>query len=326
MRIILFVLLMTSYLFADPYELGQGLKVPKLPLYVGGYATLDYLKRKDDYNRFRVDELALLGYGDIERFSYLAEIEMKEVYVKEWGKIEREEQSTRINIERLYGTYMYNDTLSLRLGKFNTPAGYWNLEPVNVLRDSASNPYMAYIVYPRYTSGVWLQYADSLHNNNSYTLLAQENSDIDSYSNNISAKRHYMAEYAYQSYEGLRFKADLGHFLTTDDDPFYYGVVAAAYENDRFNISSEFGARRDEYRWSVPYAFYLQGVWRFEEHHDLIGRFEAYKIDEGALREEQIGVFGYTYRPIYPVTFKFEYQLHSYVNESQFHTTFAVMF
>ena len=325
-RVIIMSILLLSQLFAEDYELGQGIKVPYMPLYIGGYATVDYLQREDDYKRVRVDDIALIAYGNIDRFSYLGEVEMKESYVKEWGKVEREEYSDRVSIERLYFDYAVNDELSIRGGKFNTPVGYWNLEPINVLRDSASNPYLAYIVYPRYTTGALISYADTLNSNTSYTMLLQENGDFDDWYNNVSVNRHYSAGVEHCVNDELSIKANLGHFRTTEDQAFYYGLLAAQYEEDRYKVSAEFAARRDENYWSVPYALYLQGVWHMFPQHDLIGRYEAYKIDEGAFREEQIGVFGYTYRPVYPVTFKAEYQAHGYTNENQFHLSFSVMF
>jgi len=326
MRRIILLLLFLTRLFAEEYELGEGIKVPHLPLYIGGYATVDYLQRADDYHRFRVDDLALLGYGNVDRLSYMAEIEIKEGYVKEWGKIDRERTSHRVSIERLYADYALSDTFSVRMGKFNTPVGYWNLEPVNVLRDSASNPYLAFIVYPRFTTGIQLTHTNALYSDTDYSLTLQENDDLDDHFNNISVDRHYGGGVEHFLGDDLRIKANIGYFRTTDDEDFYYGVAAIEYEQPDYKISAEYGARRSEREWIVPYAFYAQGVWHLKKRHDLIGRFEHYKIDEGAMRDEQIGVIGYTYRPVYPVAIKAEYQAHSYTNENQFHLAFSIMF
>lgn len=325
-RLIIVLILLLLQLHAEEYELGQGLKVPQLPLYIGGYTTVDFLHRADAYNRVRADEIALIGYGDIDRFSYLAEFEMKESYTKEWGKVKNEETDGRISIERLYVDYAISDALDVRVGKFNTPAGYWNHEPINVLRDSASNPYLAYIVYPRYTTGVLFDHADTLHSDTSYSLLLQENEDLDDWYNNISVDRHYDGGIEHFLDDSFSIKANIGYFRTKDDQDFFYGLAAMQYTGEQYKVSAEFGARRSETAWSVPYALYLQGVWHIQEHHDLIGRFEHYKIDEGALRDEQIGIIGYTYRPVYPVALKAEYQAHTYTNENQLHLALSVMF
>ena len=326
MHFITLFLLLSSELFSFEYELGQGINIPQTPIYVGGYATLDYLHREDDYSRFRVDELALLSYASYNRFSFMGELLYKESYVKEWGKVKREKKGTPLTIERLYLDYRIDDALTLRAGKFNTPVGYWNLEPISVLRDSASNPYLAYIIYPRYTTGILLTYADTISSDSSYTLIAQENSDLDDNYNNISVKRHYALGYEYRFDNDVEMKLNLGHFMTTSSNRSYYGVVSLQYDKRKYKINSEFALREGEVKLSVPYSFYLQGVYKFQEQHNFIARYETYKIDEGSLREEQIGVFGYTYRPIFPLTFKLEYQLHSYTNENQFHAAISVMF
>lgn len=319
------LLFITVVLKADAYKIGSGFKIPQLPLYVGGYITADYISRDDDYNRFRIDDVALITYGNYERFSYLGEFEVKEGYVKEWGKRDSESTTTSLHIERLYFDYVYSDTLEFRLGKFNTPVGYWNLTPISVLRDSASNPYSSFILYPRYSTGVQLSYQDHFNEGNAYTVMVQNNNDLDDDYNNIFINRHNIIGIEHIG-DYLSFKANIGHFQTIKGDNYYYFLLSALYEQELYEISAEYGARRSTSRWTVPYALYLQGVYHLAPKHDIIGRFESYEIDEGAFRSEEIGVIGYTYRPIYPITYKAEYQLRSYTNESRFKLSFSILF
>lgn len=320
-----FLLLFMSLSKAEEYQLGNGYKIPDIPLYIGGYVSLDYISRHDDYNRFRVDDVALITYGRHNRFSYLGEFEIKEGYIQEWGKREDKQTDLGFHVERLYVDYAYDDNVDLRIGKFNTPAGYWNLTPISVLRDAASNPYLAYIVYPRYTTGAQFSYENHLEGGNAYTVALQHNHDIYDDYNNIYTKKHALLGIEH-IYDYLSIKANAGYFQTADDEDFYYFLLAALYEQDRYNLSAEFGARRNDTRWSVPYAFYMQGVYHLAPRHDLISRFESYKIDEGAYRREEIGVIGYTYRPKNPIAYKAEYQWHSYINESRLKLSFSIMF
>jgi len=322
---LLILLFVASLLRAGDYTIGSGIKIGKLPVYAGGYITLDQLIRNDNYNRFRIDDIAFITYGDYKRFSYLSELEVKNGYVKEWGKRDTTKTNMRLNIERLYLNYTYDDKLEVRLGKFNTPVGYWNLTPIGVLRDSASNPYLAYILYPRYTTGVQISYEDHLNNANAYTLIIQHNNDLDDNYNNIIVNRHNIIGIEHIG-EEISYKANIGYFRTTSNKDFYYFLLSLLYERETYKISAEYGARRDRERWSVPYAFYMQGVYHLAAKHDIIGRLESYKIDEGVKRHENIGVIGYTYRPIYPMTYKIEYQLRSYTNESQIKLSFSILF
>ncbi len=322
---LLILLFVAAVLRATEYKIGSGVKVGELPIYAGGYITVDQISRNDNYNRLRIDDIALITYGDYGHFSYLTELEVKDAYVKEWGKRDHTKTNIHLNIERLYINYTYDDKLELHLGKFNTPVGYWNLTPVGVLRDSASNPYLAYILYPRYTTGIQISYEDHLSDGNAYTVMIQNNNDFDDNYNNIIVNRHNIIGIEHIG-EEISYKANIGYFRTTSDKDFYYFLLSLLYEKESYKISAEYGARRDNTRWSVPYALYLQGVYHIAPKHDLIGRIESYKIDEGTYRHENIGVIGYTYRPIYPMTYKAEYQLRSYTNESQFKLSFSILF
>lgn len=327
MRFILFVLLLLEFISsAQEYQMGEGYNIPKTPIYIGGYGTLDYVSRVDGYNRFRVDELALLSYGMYDRFSYMASVDMKESYVKEWGTDNSVVTDDRVSLERLYLDYNINDTLRLRVGKFNTPAGYWNMEPINILRETSSVPYTSYILFPRYSTGAEIKYSNRLYSDTEYSLQVQENQDLDDYYNNISVNRHYLLGAEHFFNDDFKMKGNLGYFTSLANKAYYYALLALSYESQDYKIMSEFGSRKSSDRFTVPYSFYLQGAWHLSDEHDLVGRVETYKIDEGANREEFIEVLGYTYRPTIPFTFKVEYRHHSYINENQIRTSISVMF
>ena len=319
------LLFVTIVLHADAYKIGNGIKIKGLPIYIGGYITADYISQNNNYNSLRLDDVALITYGEYKRFSYLSELEIKEGYIKEWGKTELYNTSKRVNIERLYFDYDYSDTMEFRIGKFNTPIGYWNLTPISVLRDSASNPHLVYILYPRYSTGLQISYEDHLNDGNSYTLMIQNNSDLDDNYNNIFVKAHTILGVEHIG-DDISYKANIGHFRTLSNDNFYYFLLAALYEQERYEISAEYGARKSSSKWIIPYTLYIQGVYHLAPKHDLISRFESYKIKDSILRHDEIGVLGYTYRPIYPITYKVEYQLHSYSKESLFKLSFSILF
>ncbi len=320
-QILLILLFVVVVLKSDEYQIGSGIKIPKLNIYVGGYITADYIQRRDDYNRLRIDDIALITYGNYKRFSYLSEFEIKDAYFKEWGKKKSEETNTHLKIERLYFDYVYSDKLEFRFGKFSTPAGYWNLTPIGALRDSASNPYLAYILYPRYSTGLQVSYEDHLNSGLAYTMMIQNNDDLDDRYNNILIKQHSVAGVEHVG-EDISVKANIGYFQTKSTTKFYYFLLSAQYDQPKYQLTAEYGARNK----SVPYSLYVQGVYHIASKHDIIGRFENYKIDEGAYRNEKIGVLGYTYRPISPITYKAEYQLRSYTNESQLKLSFSILF
>lgn len=332
-KIVLLIVFTFNIVLAQEYELGEGYNIPNTPVYLGGYTTIDYAHRKDGYKRLRLDELALLSYGAYDRFSYMASIGLKEGYVQHWDTQNSRTTNTKLNIERLYIDYQYNDTLQVRLGKYNTPVGYWNMEPINVMQDTTSIPYSSYLIFPRYSTGVQFHYANEFQSNTSYTLGLQQTKDLDDKYNNITVDSHYLLGVEQNFGMDLHLKGNVGYFNGYDYSlnqyrKFLYSMISLKYEGEQFDLLGELGNRYDATKklTTVPYALYLQGAYHITPKHGVVYRFETYKIDEGASRDEYINVLGYVYRPTFPFTFKIEYRDHSYQNETQIQSSVSMMF
>lgn len=72
-------------------------------------------------------------------------------------------------------------------------------------------------------------------------------------------------------------------------------------------------------------AMYLQLEKRLNERHSIITRYE-YFDDNLANEKETINILGYSYRPVFPVSLKAEYQWHSDSSKNQLLTSFSVLF
>ena len=75
----------------------------------------------------------------------------------------------------------------------------------------------------------------------------------------------------------------------------------------------------------MPYVGYIQGLYNIEEKHEIIVRVESYS-DKALEIKDTFAVFGYTYRPLYPIAIKGEYQRHSMHNEDQLLFSLSVLF
>ena len=122
---ILFLLLIFPILLfseSENYTLGNGYKVPALPIYIGGYLSTQYINnREPKKDTFQINDAALLGYGSYNRFSYLAELEVVNLYKKELDSAKEASSNTDAHIERLYVDYSINEQYLLRVGKSVTP-------------------------------------------------------------------------------------------------------------------------------------------------------------------------------------------------------------
>lgn len=320
------LLLFTTLFAQESYELGEGLQIADLPVYIGGYISLDYRHQKDE-NSYRFDDIAFLSYGNFDKFSYMAELEFKDFYhyttSDEGVKIERDQH---LYAERVYANYQIDDTQYLQAGKYNAPIGFWNILPINVLRDTTSNPITNEILYPKYVTGLGYNYTTFSEGIINFNILLQNNRSIDNDYNNYHIDRYYALGASYE-YDLLSVKMDIGYFHqsgTIKDDNGYL-LLSSKYENDDFKIMSEIGSQYSKLTKDYSYAAYLQGLYHFSEKHAGITRFE-FNQNSQQLKNDKSAILAYTYRPIYPVALKSEYQFHTNHNENRFVFSLSVLF
>jgi hypothetical protein len=329
MRYLALVFIFLLSLQADEeYQLGKGVQVGSLPFYVGGYFSLDY-KHTDDIDRYRIDDLAVLGYGNYEKFSYMAEFEFKEMYVETHKNgVKDSTNSDKLYIERLYVDYNLNENYMFRVGKYNSPIGFWNLLPVNVLRETTSNPMSTSIIFPKFTTGLGSSYMSYGDGELKADVMLQHNNDIDDEYNNYKIDEHYGFGISYER-DDYTLKLNGGYFHNLNNyivqDNLYYFLLSAKYESDKYQILSEVGSQKSKNDYTTDYALYVQGLYRFSEQHIGVIRVESYDDNLNATDDDML-IFGYTYRPLYPIAIKSEYQFHSQSNQNQFLFSFSVLF
>ncbi len=337
--IIILALVMSSYA-QEEYQLGEGMQVASLPLYVGGYFSSDY-KNRDNVISYSLDDIAILGYGDYDKFSYMAEFEYKSFYVEtHTGDTVDITKDRKLHTERVYLDYKLNENYMFRVGKYNSPIGFWNLLPVNVLRDTTSSPVSLNILFPKFTTGAGISYSSYNGGETKIDLMLQNNSDLDSDYNNYTVDRHYGFNFSYEK-EDYTFKLNGGYFRNImsyspiePDEPhellvhpqdLYYFLLSGKYDTPNYQLLGEIGTQRKESEFTTNYAGYIQGLYRFSEQHIGVVRLESYDDTLHDMKDD-IAIVGYTYRPIYPVAIKSEYQIHSLHLENQFIFSFSMMF
>ena len=328
---ILFLLLFYILSFGasdSSYELGKGVQVGSLPFYLGGYTSLEY-ENKGNENRYKLDDLSLLGYGSYDKFSYLVELEYQSFYTQTYaGNTSTVQRDTRLHSERVYVDYALNDNYTLRAGKYNSPIGFWNMLPINVLRQTTSDPMTSNIIFPRYVTGAGASYTSFDTGELKLDLMLQHNDDLDNPYNNYKIDQHYGFGATYEK-NNYSLKFNGGYFHQIDNnllqEALYYYLLSAKYETDRYQIMAEMGRQETKSTLTTPYAAYIQGVYRFTEKHIGVVRGETYD-DKLNNKNDNIAIFGYTYRPLYPIALKAEYQFHSLHDENQFLFSFSVLF
>lgn len=329
MRHTLLVFIFLISLQADnDYQLGKGMQAGSLPLYIGGYFSIDY-QHTDEINRYRLSDLAILSYGNYEKLSYMAEVEFQDLYVKTYKNAHKKTtKSKKLHIERLNLDYNIDEKYMLKVGKYHSTVGFWNLLPVNVLRETTSNPISRDILFPIFTTGIDFSYLSYEDGELKIDIMMQHNKDISNRSNNYKIDRHYGIGISYEEGD-YTFKINGGYFHTFDknivDENLYYLLLSAKYESDKYQVLSEIGSQKSKAEFTVDYAGYIQGLYRFTEQHLGVIRVESYRSNLNKPSDDML-IVGYTYRPLYPIAIKSEYQFHSKNRQNQFLFSMSVLF
>jgi hypothetical protein len=323
-RFTLFFLLFISLHASQKYELGKGISLGKTPIYVGGYFSLNYEKSEEEES-YSLDDLAFLSYARFEKISYLLELEYKELY----STLYTDEQTihssnTKLYTERAYIKYDYNQNYSLRLGKFNSPIGFWNVVPINIFRETTSTPKSNAILFPKFTTGIDIEYHSYAKGELALHLLVQNNDDIDTEYNNYHLKKHYGIGIAYDL-QNYRVQFNSGFFQTQEsNEKLSYFLLSLKYESDYFELLAEVGKQFSSTTPTPHKGSYIQGSYHITQKHSAIIRLESYKALQES--EDLFSVFAYKYSPLEPVALKIEYQLHSDDDLNKILCSFSVLF
>lgn len=319
--------LLVASLYAQPYELGKGYHVNDM-LNIGGYFSSEF-EMKGSQDSVILDDVAVMAYGDINpTFSYLAELEAIGFYSKNLTNGE-EAGDRRFYIERLYGDLWLSDAYNIRFGKQITPVGYWNKQPINVLRDSTSNPLYSRLLFPKFLTGIDIHgYVPGMEASQ-YHLFGQNNRDFDSEYINIPNTHFFGLAFEKEISNDWSGGGSVGEYITALGEQRTRFVQAnLKYDDSTWQVMGEALIAKSNYTHdSDNYALsgYVQGMYRYTPQHAFIGRAEHFK-DHYTRYEDSIAVVGYSYRPLYPISLKGEYQWHSQNDENRALFSFSVLF
>jgi len=324
------IILFISTQADDNYQLGRGLQLGSSSNYIGGYFSVEYKHAYGKERSLKLDDVAVMLYGSSnENLSYMLELEADSIYNEVYGDESSEEVQEHLHIERLFMEYEFNENYSLRAGKYNSPIGFWNINPINVLRDTTSSPLITKLLFPKFTTGLDLSYNSLNQSSNTFHIMAQENRDIDSLMNddvynNFDLNRHYGLGLSWEN-KMWSYQLNGGYFETLDGNSYSYALGAFEYTHQNFKLMGEVGTQWDREDSSIPYIAYFQYSQLFSSHQEAILRLESYKskVDN---KDDTFMVFGYTYRPLPPIAIKGEYQWHSIDKENKLLLSLSILF
>ncbi|WP_345988182.1 hypothetical protein WCX18_11980 [Sulfurimonas sp. HSL1-2] len=313
---------------ADEYRLGEGVQVGKTPLYLGGYFSLNYWNNFKGTSEVVLDDLAVMLYGTKGAWSGLAEVEWGDLYRKRYGYGAQTDIDGTPHAERVFAQYEPSERLQVTVGKFNTPVGYWNRMPVNVLRDTTSSPNITEEIFPRFTTGIDAKITTGIV---SVNVLIQMTPDLDAAFNGENLYNNFDIER--QSGIGMTLEqgvwscgVNAGRYEErVEEESWNYLYASGQYRTAQTRIMAEAGYRQNDDNTRSNAGGYIQGSQQFFMKHYAVLRLE-YTTDYIANSDDSIAVVGYTYRPLFPVALKGEYQFHTRENEDMMIVSFSMLF
>ena len=307
---------------AQPYYLGQGLYFPQQALRVGGYADLQFHGLDNHRNALAIEDLSLFLTKDIgARWKMFGEVELGDaVTVTDHHVTTRD---ANIDMERFYAEYRVSNGITLRVGKFLTPVGQWNLIHADPLVWSVSRPLTTTAAFARHSTGAMLYGTVNLQNHDlDYWLFADDSQAIG------FARSHDLAYGAYGATNSLKndfIHAVGGQFLyhmmddrlsvgasavryTLKDPLQHYRLIGIdfAWTGRHVEFSGE-ALRRTADNPTVPAEVggFLQAVVPLPRSLYVVGRYERYRssTQQGAVSIRSIGL---NYRPVRGLFLKLE--------------------
>ncbi len=285
--------------------MGRGLKIEPFRMTLGGYITL-IMEKVRTRSSLELSEVALLLYGTpLKRVSYFTEIEGIGLWNSEEG-FPREGRYPQV--ERLYVEVKAQEWLNIRVGKFITPIGLWNLYHIDVLKWTASDPEVAVSFYPRFTTGLMI-YGDLSHGV-SYSLFFQENRGISEGLNNFLSRKVRGIDVKVELGKKVLAGLNGGEFeLERRGEKLSFLGAYASVDLGRAEIWSEamYGTEEEPYYSGKEHriAFYLQGTYRVFKGNYMVARFD-YLEDLSEGRGGGYLVLGWNFRPVYYFSLKIE--------------------
>ena len=296
------------------YVLGRGLRLGRTGLHIGAFTTLEIDKKEDASGTVELDSLNfLLLWEPTDFFRAFTEIEVGGLlsYDTDTGKTLSDPETT---FERLYADLSRNDTLNLRIGKFQTPVGIWNLVPAEPFTWTANDPILVETAFDEHqTGGAFFGSAYPGSNSLDYWLSGQFLDSLDPSSDPVPADRSVGGR--------LRYGGPLGDWavgasvLASERDGNWnvLGGLDAFWLVGPLELQGEWAIVRGDIPDRNLWGIYLQGVYDLGSHTaflrglHLVGRYEYFDPSEAG-PDSHLWNAGLTWNPTRFLTIKAGYQ------------------
>lgn len=296
------------------YVVGRGLRLGRTGLHIGGFTTLEIDKVRGESGTVELDSLNfLVSWQPLDFFRAFTEIEVGGIleYDTDNGRTVSDAEAT---FERLYADLTRSDALNLRIGKFQTPVGIWNLVPAEPFTWTANEPVLVENAFDEHqTGGAFFGSTYPASNHLDYWLYGQFMGPLDPSEDPLPADNSVGGRVRYGG--PLDDWAAGSSFLASERNGewSFLGGLDVFWQEGPFEVQGEWAIVRggipDRNLWGI----YLQGVYHLGYHVDLlrglhlVGRYE-YFDPSGGEQDSHLWNVGLSWSPARFLIIKAGYQ------------------
>ncbi len=298
------------------YHAGQGLRLEKTGLTIGGFTTAEVEHLENGERRGGIEELNFLISYDPVPFAHL----FAELGVGSLAEVERGRRGIHSNpvleVERLYLDLGTRDALRLRVGKFQTPIGRWNLTPREPHLWTTSEPLIVEEVFDDTTTGAMLHGSVFPQGGAlSYSLYGALLPPLDAQSDEHPARYSAGAHLEWASLTGWTLGASYFASQRPNGEWNHLGSTDLLwFPHQRVELSGEVLFGEGSIEDGATWGLYAQGVVETLPTLYLVGRYERFHPPGGG-RDINLFDLGLAWVPLPYLRFKADYLIADHRHE-----------
>lgn len=319
------------------YEWGRGLTVPAANLNLGGYFDSSYDHYETQKKVIGLDDFSFfITWSPTARLRVFSEIELEDSLSNQHPA----HFDSALRIERLYVDFLASQNSTLRLGKFLTPVGRWNVTHAAPLVWTTTRPFVTDdSLFPGHTNGIMLS--------NKYTI-GEKDIDVSFYYDDSSELNPRKDLKDFDNAFGSRINIEILEHLQVGASYLGFKKISSIGQQRNHLLGLDLLWKKNNYEaqmeWIYRHAgdfqgdekgFYVQGVAPLVSHLFAVGRYEYlngnHQTETGAFAKgiSNAAVTGLTWRPYVPLALKAEYRFgtgNQTLAPSGFFTSISVLY
>jgi hypothetical protein len=290
----------------NSYRLGKGYAVGNTGWRLGGYASAEVVLPSHSPVHAEVNDLSLfLTWDNGSRLRFFSELEVGDIVSI------NEHKDPHFEFERFYLDGLVSNNLTIRLGKFLTPVGQWNVIHAAPLVWTTFRPVATENLFSTKASGLMLHGSVPVAGHQlDYAVYGDVSPHIDPALSDNPFENALGARLRYAFTDKLQFGASYANFELKNNHSTRYSLVGLdlAWTYKKFELNSEVVHRASHQAHAEDYwQGYVQGVQHLTHQWSVVGRYEFFQRPQDAMG--QVGLLGLAYRPLPALIGKLEYRL-----------------